>query len=72
MYYLSLITIPVSIAIKLESIQCKFLWGDSDEHRRFHLVVWNDVKKPVKYGGLGVRSLVEINQAFWGEMALEV
>lgn len=62
MYYLSLITIPVSVARKLESIQSKFFWGDSEDHRKYHLVAWNEIKKPVKYGGLGVRSLVEMNQ----------
>lgn len=62
-YYLSIITILVNTAKKLETIQCKFLWGDDEENRKFHLVKWEEIKKPLKYGGLGTRSIVNLNVA---------
>ena len=37
-YYLSLFTIPVAVANKLERIQRKFLWGSSDECFKHSLV----------------------------------
>lgn len=37
-YYLSTLTILVKVAKKLEAIQCRFLWGDTDESRKFHFV----------------------------------
>lgn len=66
-YYLSTLTIPVSIAKKLESIQCKLLWGDEEDNRKFHLVKWEEVKKPLKDGSLGIRSIVELNVALQGK-----
>lgn len=62
-YYLSLFTIPASVAKKLESIQLKFLSEDSVDARKFHLVAWNELKKQLQKGGLGIRSLIEMNQA---------
>lgn len=40
--------------------------GDSKD-RRYHLVPWEEIKKPFPYGGLGVRSLVEMNIALQGK-----
>lgn len=51
-YYLSILTIPVSIANKLEKFQCRFLWGDEEGSRKYHLVRWEEVKKPVCERGL--------------------
>lgn len=65
--YLSLLTIPVSIANKLEAIQCTFLWGDLEDKRKYCLVAWSDVIKPVECGGLGIRSLVELNKTLQGK-----
>lgn len=62
-YYLSTLTIPVKVAKRLESIQCRFLWGDDMDKRRFHLVNWDEVKKPASSGGLGIKSLVQMNAA---------
>lgn len=50
-YFLSLITIPVKVATRLEAIQCKFLWGDSDEGRKYRLVKREDVKESINFGG---------------------
>lgn len=66
-YHLSLLTIPVSIAKKLEALQCKFLWGDLGDHKRYHLVAWSEAKKSVENGGLGIRSLVELNKVLQGK-----
>lgn len=37
-YYLSVLTVPVNIAKKLENIQCRFLWEDEEGTTRYHLV----------------------------------
>lgn len=48
-------------------IQCRFLWGDVDGRRKFHLVVWKELKKPIALDGLGIRLLVEMNEALQGK-----
>lgn len=66
-YYLSLLAIPTSVAEKLESLQNRFLWGDTVEHKRYHLVAWNELKKWVQCGGLAIRSLVDMNKVLQGK-----
>lgn len=39
-YYLSLFTIPTSVANRLERLQRNFLWGASDVEFKFPLVAW--------------------------------
>lgn len=56
---MSLLTIPMNVAKKLEAIQCKFIWEDIEKYLKYHLIAWSELKKPIALGGLGIRSLVE-------------
>ena len=62
-YYMSLFPIPVLVAKRIEKLQREFLWQGSSEEFKFHLVNWNQICAPVRYGGLVVRSLLTFNQA---------
>lgn len=55
------------IAKKLENIQCRFLSDDDDENHKFHIFQWEEIKKPIKCGGLGIRSIVDLNVALQGK-----
>ena len=66
-YYLSLFTIPVSVANRIEKIQRNFLWGGQGELANPHLVNWDTVCSPINYGGLGVRKIVTFNKALLGK-----
>lgn len=44
-----------------------FLWGDSEKKKKHHLVKWSDVKKPLRDGGLGLRSLINLYKALLGK-----
>lgn len=61
-----MLNIPSKVAKRLETIQCNFLWGDRDNSKKFHLLNWNEVKNPIKDGGLGLCSLVNLNKALLG------
>lgn len=67
-YLLSVFNIPTSVVNTLESIQCNFLWVDDvNNNRKIHLVNWKDIKKPLKNGGLGLRSIITLNRALLGK-----
>lgn len=66
-YWMSRISMSVSVAKKLEALQCRFLWGDSDEKRSYHFVAWGEVKKPICEGELGMRSMLEMNRVLEGK-----
>lgn len=64
-YYLSLSTIPTSMANKIEKLQKDFLW-DGMENKQFHLVGWDKVCSPIACGGLGIKKLTSLNKALLG------
>ena len=66
-YFLSLFKIPVSVAKRIEQLQCNFLWGGVEDDFKMHLVSWSKVCKPIAHGGLGVRNLVAFNKALLGK-----
>ncbi len=66
-YFLSLFTIPASVAKRIERLQRNFLWDSTDEAPRHHLVRWDNVCSPFANGGLGIRKLVDFNRALLGK-----
>jgi hypothetical protein len=66
-YLLSLLPIPVTVAKRIESIQCDFLWGGMGEEFKFHLVNWRKVCSPIREGGLGIHNLRSFNRALLGK-----
>lgn len=62
-YFLSLFTITVSMANRIESMFRRFLWHDEVEHHKYHLVEWNTYYKPISLGGLGIRRIRIHNKA---------
>lgn len=46
-----------------ESIQKKILWFGIEERKRLHLISWEEVCRPKRMGGLGIRKIRKFNQA---------
>ncbi|CAL5398240.1 unnamed protein product [Camellia sinensis] len=60
---ISLRSIPVGVAKKLEKLMRDFLWEGCDEGFRFHLVKWEVVSLPRNKGGLAIGNVVARNIA---------
>lgn len=56
--------LPRSTFDELDKINRNFVWGESDRHKKIHLVAWNDLCKPKVIGGLGLRSVGNVNKTF--------
>lgn len=62
-YPLSVMLLPVRIMNTMHGIMRRFLWGETDDHRKLHLVIWDSITKPFRIGGLGVPDHGEMNAA---------
>lgn len=78
----ALSTIPVYTmqAFALPSGTCKaidkvcrdFLWGDIEDHKKVHLVNWDEVCTPKNCGRLGIRKAEDFNQALLAKLAWQM
>jgi hypothetical protein len=57
----------VSVAKRLERLQWEFLWSGMGDEVKFHLVNWHRICTRIKEGGLGVRNVINFNQALLGK-----
>jgi hypothetical protein len=55
--------IPKACIDEIHRIQRSFIWGDTDQARRYHAVGWEMVTRPKNLGGLGLRKLSTMNKA---------
>lgn len=62
-YSMSTLALPSSVCNGIDKICRGFLWGSSNLHKRIHKVAWKEVIKPKKLGGLGVKSMKDLNSA---------
>ncbi|XP_061367963.1 uncharacterized protein LOC133310979 [Gastrolobium bilobum] len=56
--------LPKGICDDIEKIQRSFIWGESENQRKFHAVSWEQLKMGKSQGGLGVINLRRQNEAF--------
>lgn len=54
-----------------KKFQYKFLSGGLEDRRRYHLIAWDELKKPFSNRGLGFWSLVGMNAALQGASGSE-
>jgi hypothetical protein len=66
-YYLFLFPIPMGVAKRLERLQKDFLWGGFGDEFKFYLVNRASICTPIKSSRLGVRNLIQFNQALLGK-----
>ena len=56
--------LPRSLCDELDRKVRRFLWGGNTEQRKVHKVCWDVVTKNKDCGGLGIRSMRQVNTAF--------
>ena len=66
-YFLSCFHCPKAVVRRIERLQRDFLWNDSIGKKKYHLVQWENVCKPLSKGGLGIRSVEKVNKALLGK-----
>ncbi|GLT78221.1 hypothetical protein SLA2020_497620 [Shorea laevis] len=62
-YTMQTVLLLSSICSEIDSLNRKFLWAADMQSNKPHLVNWNDVCLPKKYGGLGLKSARDRNKA---------
>ncbi|XP_038972754.1 uncharacterized protein LOC120104917 [Phoenix dactylifera] len=62
-YLLSHAFIPVSVLRSIEQLVRNFIWGRQGGRGGIHLLAWEVVCQPTRYGGLGVQSLLVRREA---------
>ncbi|GFY83470.1 sorting nexin 2A [Actinidia rufa] len=66
-YFLSLLTIPKSIALRLEKLMGDFLWKGSANASGINLVTWRVICLPKKGSALGIYDIGLFNKALLGK-----
>jgi hypothetical protein len=67
-YHMQYTKLPKSLCDEIEKIQRSFLWWDTDQSCRPHLVGWYVYCFPKKDGGLGIKRPNHMNDAFLMKM----
>jgi hypothetical protein len=62
-YTMQTAKLPVNVCNQLDKINRNFLWGNNTTQTRVHLVNWDQVCRPKKNGGLGIKKTSHMNQA---------
>lgn len=63
-YSASAISIPTSIQRQIDRILSNFFWQGMESTHKKHWISWDRVCCPVEQGGLGVRSMIDIQTCF--------
>ncbi|WMV25045.1 hypothetical protein MTR67_018430 [Solanum verrucosum] len=56
-YMMSIFPIPTKVTKRLDAIRMNFLWKDSEDKKKYHLVKWEELLVSNRGGGLNIRDL---------------
>ncbi|KAI3463155.1 hypothetical protein Pfo_019818 [Paulownia fortunei] len=63
-YLLQVLQPPKMVLHRIEQIMARFFWGTYGDQKRMHWVSWDRICQPIKEGGLRIRKLADMVQAF--------
>ena len=55
---------PKGVFSSLEKVMAEFLWGSTGLGPKFHWISWGDLCRPQDEGGIGIRSITKVYDAF--------
>ena len=67
-YSMQTVELPISVCDKLDSLNRNFLWGDTVDRKKVHLINWDTVCKSKDMGGLGIRNTRDANLAMLSKL----
>lgn len=62
-YTMEIFKMSLSFCEKYETLIRKFWWGEEDDHRKVHWMVWEHMTKPKRVGRTRFRDMHLFNQA---------
>ena len=71
-YAMQTTALPANVCESIDKINRNFLWGDSSDQRKFHLVKWDEVCKSKRDGGLGIRKAKDTNLALLSKLGWKI
>lgn len=71
-YSMQTMLLPVSVCDRLDRLSRDFLWGDTLEKKKIHLVKWDKVCKSKECGGLGIKKARKQNLALLSKLGWKV
>lgn len=63
-YVMQTAMIPEKVCDEVDKICRGFIWGESDQGRKVHLISWDKIYCPKKDGGLGLKKTRNVNLAY--------
>ena len=67
-FFMSYLKIPIKVLRYIEQRMRKFLWNGVQEEDKIPLVAWDQLCKPKKYGGVGIRKLQIVNEVLGAKL----
>ncbi|KAL7214682.1 hypothetical protein ACSBR1_026965 [Camellia fascicularis] len=64
--------VPIRVCDDIDRLNRNFLWGDTLEHRKIHLIKWDQVCKKKEDGGLGIRRARDNNLALLTKLSWKI
>lgn len=56
--------LPTKVCKEMDKINRNFLWGETTQKRKIHLLSWQTVMTPKRIGGLGIKKSLHRSKAF--------
>lgn len=71
-YTMQTVALPTPIINQIDKINRNFLWGDTSNKKRIHLINWDTVCCPKHCGGLGIRKAGATNLALLAKLGWRI